>query len=101
MTSMPPRPSDGGLGQPGRACRRNRCVRRRIAGFLPDAVGAAKASVVRAEITVESGRIAETVAFDATLADDETHVRTQRFLDAGGQTPEGERRLGELAGELS
>ena len=37
---------------------------------------------------------------DATLAEDETHVRMQRFLDAGGQTPEGERRLGELAGEL-
>lgn len=73
----------------------------RIANFLPHAVAAAKASVVRAEIAVESDLIAETVAFNATLADDETHLRMQRFLDAGGQTPEGERRLGELAGELS
>lgn len=72
----------------------------RIAGFLPHAVAAAKASVVRAELGVESDLLAETVAFNATLADDETHVRMQRFLDLGGQTPEGERRLGELAGEL-
>ena len=49
---------------------------------------------------MEPDLLAETVAFDATLADDETHVRMQRFLDLGGQTPEGERRLGELAGEL-
>ena len=40
-------------------------------------------------------------ALVATLADDETHVRMQRFLDLGGQTPDGERRLGDLAGELS
>ena len=73
----------------------------RIAGFLPHAVAAAKESVVRAEIAVESDLIAETIAFNAALADDETHVRMQRFLDGGGQTPEGERRLGELAGELS
>jgi hypothetical protein len=35
-----------------------------------------------------------------TLASDETHDRMERFLDAGGQTPEGERRLGQLAAEL-
>ena len=72
----------------------------RIAGFAPHAVAAAKASVVRAEIGVESDLLAETVAFNATLASDDTQDRMQRFLDAGGQTPEGERRLGELAGEL-
>ena len=73
----------------------------RIAGFVPHAVAAAKASVVRAELGVETDLLAETVAFNATLADDETHVRMQRFLDLGGQTPDGERRLGDLAGELS
>ncbi len=72
----------------------------RIASFLPHAVAAAKASVLRAELGVESDLIAETVAFDTTLASDETRERMQRFLDAGGQTPDGERRLGELAGEL-
>lgn len=72
----------------------------RIASFPSHAVAAAKASVVRSELGVEGDLLAETVAFNATLASDETHDRMQRFLDAGGQTPEGERRLGQLAGEL-
>jgi enoyl-CoA hydratase/carnithine racemase len=72
----------------------------RIAGFVPEAVAAAKASVVRAEVGVEADLLAETVAFNATLAGDETQQRMQRFLDAGGQTPDGERRLGALAAEL-
>lgn len=72
----------------------------RIASFPAHAIAAAKASVVRAEIGVEDDLLAETVAFNATLASDETHDRLQRFLDAGGQTPDGERRLGQLAAEL-
>jgi enoyl-CoA hydratase/carnithine racemase len=72
----------------------------RIASFPSHAVAAAKNIVVRSEADVEDDLLAETVAFNATLASDETHDRMQRFLDAGGQTPEGERRLGELAGEL-
>jgi enoyl-CoA hydratase/carnithine racemase len=72
----------------------------RIAGFVPEAVAAAKASVVRAEVGVEPDLLAETLAFNATLASDETQHRMQRFLDAGGQTPDAERRLGALAGEL-
>ena len=72
----------------------------RIASFAPHAVAAAKASVVSAEIGVVADLLAETVAFNGTLASDVTQDRMQRFLDAGGQTPEGERRLGELAGEL-
>ncbi len=72
----------------------------RIASFPPHAVAAAKANVVRAELGVEPDLIAETVAFNATLASDDTQDRMQRFLDNGGQTPAGERRLGELAGEL-
>lgn len=72
----------------------------RIASFPAHAVAAAKAGVVQAELNVESDLLAETVAFNATLASDETHHRMQRFMDNGGQTPEGERRLGRLAGEL-
>jgi len=55
---------------------------------------------VRSEVDVVDHLLAETVAFNAALASDETHDRMQRFLDAGGQTPMGERRLGQLAGEL-
>ena len=72
----------------------------RIASFPAHAVAAAKASVVRSELGVEGDLLAETIAFNATLAHDETHDRMQRFMDAGGQTPDGDRRLGALAGEL-
>ena len=73
----------------------------RIASFPANAVAAAKQIVLRSETGVDDDLIAETVAFNATLAHDETHDRMQRFLDAGGQTPEGERRLGDMAAELS
>ena len=72
----------------------------RMASFPARAVAAAKESVVRSEHDVEAQLLAESAAFNATLAHDETQDRMQRFLDAGGQTPEGERRLGALAGEL-
>jgi enoyl-CoA hydratase/carnithine racemase len=72
----------------------------RIASFPAHAVAAAKDIVVRSETGVEDDLLAETISFNATLASDETHDRMQRFLDAGGQTPDGERRLGQLAGEL-
>lgn len=72
----------------------------RIASFPAHAVAAAKEIVVRSEVGVVEDLLAETVAFNATLASDETHDRMQRFLDAGGQTPAGERRLGQLAAEL-
>ncbi len=72
----------------------------RIASFPAHAVAAAKASVVRSERGVEDDLVAETIAFNATLASDETQHRMQRFMDAGGQTPEAERRLGALAAEL-
>ncbi len=72
----------------------------RIVSFPAHAVAAAKKIVVRSETGVVDDLLAETVAFNATLAGDETQDRMRRFLGAGGQTPEGERRLGELAGEL-
>lgn len=73
----------------------------RMAGFPAHAVAAAKASVVRSESGVGADLLAETIAFNAMLASDDTHDRMRRFLAAGGQTPDGERRLGQLAGELS
>lgn len=74
---------------------------RRIASFPPHAVAAAKASVVRAERGVHDDLLAEGNAFNGTLADDETQRLMRTFLERGGQTPVGERRLGALAGELA
>ncbi len=72
----------------------------RIASFPPAAVAAAKASVLRSEQGVEGELLAEGTAFSALLGDDDTVAALATFMDRGGQTPEGERRLGELAAEL-
>jgi enoyl-CoA hydratase/carnithine racemase len=73
---------------------------RRIASFPPHAVAAAKAAVLRAEKEVEADLLAEGHAFNGTLGHPDTVRLLQSFLDRGGQTREGEQRLGELAGEL-
>ncbi len=73
---------------------------RRIAGFPPAAVAAAKASVVRADGPLAGELLAEGTAFSALLANGESQAAMQAFLDCGGQTPDGERRLGELVVEL-
>jgi len=73
---------------------------RRIASFPPHAVAAAKASVVRAETAVVEQLLAEAHAFSGTLGDPATRAAMEAFLARGGQTPEGEGRLGALAGEL-
>lgn len=69
---------------------------RRIAGFPPHAVAAAKASVLRAEKDVPSDLLAEGNAFSETLSHPESRSAMELFLMRGGQTPEIERRLGAL-----
>ena len=73
----------------------------RIASFPPAAVAAAKASVIRADQAVEGPLLAEGTAFNALLGNDDTRAAMRAFMSLGGQTPDGERRLGELAAELS
>jgi enoyl-CoA hydratase/carnithine racemase len=72
----------------------------RIAGFPASAVAEAKASVLRAEIGVEEQLLREGGGFNRLLATDDAHRLMQTFLANGGQTVEGESRIGELAGEL-
>jgi enoyl-CoA hydratase/carnithine racemase len=74
---------------------------RRLASFPPHAVAAAKAAVVRAEIGVHHDLLAEAGAFNGTIGHPATTAAMERFLALGGQTPDGERRLGELAGEIN
>lgn len=73
----------------------------RIASFPAHAVAEAKASVVRSEAHVEQDLLDEGAAFNRTLGEPSAQRAMQRFLEAGGQTAEGERRLGSLAGEIS
>lgn len=72
----------------------------RLAAFPAHAVAVAKASVVASEAGVVDDLLAEAHAFAGTLGEPATRAAMQRFLADGGQTPDGERRLGELAGEL-
>jgi len=72
----------------------------RIASYPPHAVAAAKAAVLRAERGVEEDLLAESAAFAGTLGDPSTQTAMARFFELGGQTVEGESRLGALAGEI-
>jgi len=72
----------------------------RIASYPPHAVAAAKASVLRAERGVVEDLLAESHAFAGTLADPSTQRAMARFFELGGQTVEGESRLGAMAGEI-
>jgi enoyl-CoA hydratase/carnithine racemase len=71
---------------------------RRVAGFPPHAVAEAKASVLRAERPIADSLVDESRAFMRTLAEGRSAM--ERFLERGGQTVEGESRLGALAAEL-
>ncbi len=73
---------------------------RRIAGFPPHAVAAAKASVLRADAGVTEQLIAEGDAFGMTLNESGTRAAMERFLQIGGQTVDGELRLGQLVADI-
>jgi enoyl-CoA hydratase/carnithine racemase len=73
----------------------------RIAGFPTAAVIAAKRSVLAGEAGVHEDLLAEGDLFNGVLSDPAGRAAMEKFLSLGGQTPEGERRLGDLAGELS
>jgi enoyl-CoA hydratase/carnithine racemase len=73
----------------------------RIAAFPPDAVAAAKASVLAAEGDVPDHLRRESGAFNSLLASPISRRAMERFLERGGQTPAGERRLADLVGELA
>ncbi|MGB8860261.1 MAG: enoyl-CoA hydratase/isomerase family protein [Ilumatobacteraceae bacterium] len=72
----------------------------RISRFPTHAVAAAKAAVLRAEKDVVADLLGEAAAFAVTLGEPSARAAMDAFMAAGGQTPEGEHRLGDLAGEL-
>jgi enoyl-CoA hydratase/carnithine racemase len=73
---------------------------RRLAGFAPEAIALAKASVLAATPDPVPGLLEEAYFFQQSLRIPGTSARMARFLDIGGQTPEGELRVGELGGEI-
>ena len=72
----------------------------RIASFPPEAVRAAKLSVNAADLPLEQGLIEEAYLFQTLLRTEPAQRNMARFLEIGGQTREGELRMGELCAEL-
>lgn len=72
----------------------------RIAGFPADAVARAKASALVTEADPHPGLVEEAYLFQETLRTEAAPKRMQAFLDRGGQTVDGELRVGQLGAEL-
>ena len=73
----------------------------RIAAFPAPAVALAKAAVLRAEPDWHDGLVEEAYLFQRLLRTPEAAAAMRRFLLIGGQTPEGELRVGQLSGEIA
>ncbi len=73
---------------------------RRIASFPTDAVRMAKQSVNQSGRPLLEGLFEEAFLFDQTLRTPGAKRNMRKFLEIGGQTREGELRMGDLAGEL-
>ena len=73
----------------------------RVASFPPHAVAEAKRCVLRSERGLPEDLLDETAAFFRTLGHDRARSAMEAFLRQGGQTVDGEQRLGALAAELS
>lgn len=74
---------------------------RRIASFPIDAVRLAKAAVNQAERPLDEGLREESFLFQRLLRTSGSQAAMRRFLETGGQTREGELRVGELNAEIS
>jgi hypothetical protein len=72
----------------------------RIASFPVEAVRLAKASTDAHELGVHDGLVEEAYLFQRLLRTGDAPENMRRFLEIGGQTREGELRVGELNGEL-
>ncbi|MDG2049585.1 MAG: enoyl-CoA hydratase/isomerase family protein [Myxococcota bacterium] len=73
----------------------------RIASFPPEAVRLAKRAVHRAELPLSEGLVEEDFLFQMLLRTDDAQQSMRRFLDLGGQTPEGEQRIAELSQKVA
>jgi enoyl-CoA hydratase/carnithine racemase len=72
----------------------------RIASFPGHAIAAAKLTVLRAEAGVADHLRLEGAAYQSTLGHAATRDAMDAFMSFGGQTRDGELRLGELAGDI-
>ncbi len=73
---------------------------RRIASFPAEAVRLAKESVNAAEKPLNEGLIEEAYLFQRLIRTDAAQENMRRFMEIGGQTREGELRIGDLNADL-
>ncbi len=73
---------------------------RRIASFPVEAVRLAKEAVNGADLPLHEGLANEAYLFQRLLRTDGAQRNMAKFMEIGGQTREGELRVGELGGEL-
>jgi enoyl-CoA hydratase/carnithine racemase len=67
---------------------------KRIAGFPPVAVAAAKAAVANADtMSLHDAMLEEAFLFQQTLRDPQARRRMEKFIEVGGQTRDGEKNL--------
>ena len=67
---------------------------KRIAGFPPVAVAAAKAAVANADtMSLHDAMLEEAFLFQQTLRDPQARRRMEKFIEDGGQTRDGEKNL--------
>lgn len=76
-------------------------VAKRIASFPPNAVREAKAAVLRADHHITEELLQEAAGFNRLLGDPRAETAMKNFLARGGQTRDGEMRIGELANEIN
>ena len=73
---------------------------RRIASFPAEAVRLAKRSVDAADLPLADGLVEESFLFQQSIRTEGARRNMARFLEIGGQTREGELRVGDLNAEL-
>jgi len=73
---------------------------RRIASFPPQAVALAKQAVLAAEYGLPEGLHEEAYLQSQLIPSPDAQQNMRRFLEIGGQTPDGELRMGDLCREL-
>lgn len=72
----------------------------RIASFPVEAVRLAKASVTASELPLQQGLQEEAYLFQRLLRTDSAQHNMRRFMEMGGQTREGELKVGELSRQI-
>jgi enoyl-CoA hydratase/carnithine racemase len=73
---------------------------KRIASFPAPAIAAAKRATLASDASWERGLIEESHLFQVLLRTKEAPLAMKKFMASGGQTREGENRLGELCTKL-